>query len=305
MMDKDKNIGSDQGVFAEMFGQQEFMRHVMKYRSRNFLRRFLDFAALKTGYKYSYQTIDPAIKDHETKEDRVTLSLEPDNPLAFEFGIGLDYKSEILQVTVFSEYDTEWLERQDRARIDAVSTGKGVPMPPRIGQLPREVVTSPQPFYSSRQGYVEGSRLPVEKTWNRVPLFTNVWSGISPVAVHHNAHGDGLESRIHTHWPYTWFQPYLRALLDQRTLSPQHQVAVTYANGMEQVWYSPTDSSWENESSGVYTDGLENGFWGDFDMLCQAEGIWEEFFRDGKGSWADPRYRESAPEVNEVSEATG
>lgn len=303
MMHKDKNIGSDQGIFAEMFGQQEFMRHVMKYRSRSFFRRFLDFVAKTRGREYSYKIIDPVNKGPETNgEPRVTMSLEPDNPLAFEFGIGLDYKSEILQATVFSEYDTEWLERQDKQRIKAVSTEKGVPMPPRVGQLPREVLTSLQPFYSSRQGYFEDSRLPVEKTWNQVPLFTNVWSGISPVAVHHNAHRDGLKGRIESHWPYPWFQPYLRALLDQRSLSPQHQVAVTYANGSEQAWYSPTYSSWENEFSGVYTDGPENGYWGDFDMLCEGEGIWEEIFRDGKGPWADPRYREPAPEVHEDNE---
>lgn len=285
-MERDKYVGTDQTVFSEIFGEQEFQRHVMKFQSRSILRKIMDFFAKKLNFEYSYILVDP-----EARGDRVFMELEPKDHMAHEFGIGLDYESKILHSTVFSEDDTEWVIREDRERITNLTMEKGVPLPPRVGSLPQEVTNSLHPFYSSRWGYYRMDRIPVWQTWYQVPLFTNIWTGVSPVAVHHNAHRDDLKSRIKTHWNNTWFQPHVRAMLDQRSLSPTRQVALTYSTGSEKAWYGPIYGSWENEHSGVWTDTDEHI---DFDRLC--EGVWDEVTRDERGSWEDPRYREPVSE---------
>lgn len=281
-MDNRKYVGSDQSVLSEIFGEQEFSRHVMRFQGRSVLRKIMDALAKMMNLGYSYELVDP-----EHRGDRVFMPLEPEDPMAYEFGIGLDYESKILHSTVFSEDDTEWVKRENRERITNLTIEMGIPLPPRVGSLPQEVVDSLQPFYSSRWGYYRMDRIPVWKTWYQVPLITNMWTGVSPVAVHHNAHRDGLKSRIKTHWNNTWFHPHVRSLLDQRSLSGTRQLALTYNTGSEQAWYAPNYGSWENENSGVWTDTGEHI---DFDRLCRD--VWDEVTRDERGAWEDPRYRE-------------
>lgn len=129
----------------------------------------------------------------------------------------------------------------------------------------------------------------------QVPLFTNLYTGFSPVAVHHNAHHDGLKGRIQSHWNETWFQPYALTLLDLRVMEPARPLEVEVdvvegcgekgVRGVMREYWAPHTSDFENERAGVTTDG---GAFLRYEQMCTG---WEELFRDDQGPWRDPRGR--------------
>jgi hypothetical protein len=248
------NHESNQNIFAQIFGEQEFQREVIrrKYMNKNGDNRFQDS--------------DPA-----------ALLIELTDGSHFEFGIGLDYESLLGHSTMFAEYESEWIRHNDSTFITEVSRIQGI-SPPRISRVPEDITRSLRPFWSAN-GAKDG--LPQDLDWGNVPLHTNLWTGNVPAIIHHNAHIQNMASLKETHWTRTWFQSHARILMDLHTTEPYKPVAILKDAIQEVAYWSPFMTKWETRTS----DPDQEWIW--WEQSCR--GFEEEIFRDGKGNWSSPR----------------
>jgi len=275
------NIGSDQGIFADILGDQEYNREVL--RAQDLTRWQITRAWLLRTFFGVMDVQDDVTWPHPTHHQMDAATL---GDKRYEFHLGIDYQSELSQPTVFSEDDLAWIKHNDQNQIKEKSASAGIAGPPRLKGLPHDMAKSRSPFWVT--DIEAANRLPAEGSWANVSTYTNLWTGITPVAIHHNAHRDGLKGRIQTFWNETWFFPYLRELLYARLLAVRAPHAVVLVPGVEhdiiQEWWGPID-----EKGGVRVDvGDPPGLWLSWQDLCGSKEIGDEVFRDGKGGWIDP-----------------
>lgn len=206
-----KNFGSDQQILAELFGRQELMR-----RSRWKWPGSLLFSSSQATEKVD------------------------------EFGLGLDYKSELSLATVFAEEDTEWIRFANSSMLTESRLKIGMAQDSTVPlSLQSDIEGSLPPFRSTVAPSIDSG-------WSDVPLLTNVWTGITPAIIHHNAHRDGMKDRREKWWHKIWFQSRAKELLDLRQREPAGPMA--FAD--ERFWWPseiyPTrvrvqiDGGWRN-----------------------------------------------------------
>lgn len=244
---QDANFGSDQYIFSHIFGDQELYREI--------LRRD---AGLRPREGWN--------EDH-IEEVRSKAAARPDG--SFEFGIGIDYGSEIGLNTVFAEDDTEWITFSDGGQLHEAQISRGIGEESRrLKTIPADINTTLAPFHS----LADSQNLP--SNWQEVALFTDVWTGISPVVIHHNAHRNGMKILRETWWPKIWFQKHLRTLLDATSGGPLGYVAVSSVDGRgywaEKVWGGGDEKS-------HLAKAASSGEWLAYDDICAEYG--EELFR--------------------------
>lgn len=254
--------GSDQGVFAKLFGEQEYTREALRAEH---MAEFVPTGDLRD------EIANPGHELHRPNTE------DGDR---FEFGMGLDYFSELGQPTVFCEEDLAWL-RYDSTPTELEQIAKAAGFAgetPMVSSLPDDVLNAAAPFANLNSG--EDQELS-NKTWTQIPLFTNLWTGVTPVTVHHNAHRDGLKNRIRTMWNETFYFPHLRTILSDKAHSSRTAVAIFDGPQGREEWWSPID-----RRGGVE---IETGQWpGDFmkwDEICGDQETADEIFRDGKKPW--------------------
>ncbi len=271
--------GHDQAVLADIWGEQEYSR---------------EFARSRDTAPWKREEGKP-----EIKADPPRKAFEPKIWENYEFGIGLDYESSLSMPTVFSELDSDWLTFNNEETLDTAFKKYKISTP-RAKELQSEIAKSKAPFsllgpQSKKAGDQEDWRLPSKSLgWNAVPIYTNLWTGISPVIIHHNAHRDGLKALRESTWDKMWFQPQARALLDARVAEPQFPIAIDAAG---KKWYPAVDKAIiERKGFGAQTDNKEMGRWEQCKDLC-PEKAQEEVFRDGKGPWVAKEFvgEESKP----------
>lgn len=270
------NFGSDQGIFAEIFGEQEYQRELIRAQNLSRLQRI--FLALKR-VTVGLSELDDVTSPHPTHH-----GMNPATPGGrnYEFHIGLDYGGELSQPTVFSENDLAWLKHKDINDIRDKSTMAGMEGKVRVKGLPGDVAASTPPFWAS--DVASAANLPTSQTWEDMAVYTNLWTGTTPVAIHHNAHHDGLKTRIQTFWNETWYFPHLRELLHASARDIRAPVAVLENSGVQHEWWDPTD-----ERGGARVEiGSLPGDWIGWQDMCGTTEITDEVFRDGKGAWNDP-----------------
>lgn len=81
-------------------------------------------------------------------------------------------------------------------------------------------------------------------------------------------------------WKRMWFHPHARALLDTHVFEPSTYMARIGTEKGEWTYWS----RWAEKAGGR----TEDGQWRKWDEFCGGE-FAEELFRDGRGSWEDPR----------------
>lgn len=261
------NIGSDQYIFSHIFGDQEIWRETKRRDSLSFWK--------SSGPLHSH------FNEKHIQEVRNKASSRPDQN--FEFGIGIDYGSEIVINTVFAEDDTEWLRPMDTVEMTKAREQHKVPLNHRTTEFAADIDTSLPPFWT----FSEEANLTRWTTWQDVNLFTNVFTGVQPAVIHHNAHRNGLKSLRETWWPLIWFQKDARVLLDAHIYSPTVPVARAGYDeqSMRDYWsYEIWKGGARSGSSRVESPG--DG-WIRFDDICREHH--EELFRDGLGEWALPQ----------------
>ncbi|KAF4963622.1 hypothetical protein FSARC_8407 [Fusarium sarcochroum] len=250
------DLAGDQGVFAEVFGEQELWRQHIKEE---------DFAG-----------------DNPGKEAALSARNE------FEYHVGLDYSQELFYPTCYSDFGGYFVSLDDPTTITKESSKAGV-APPRVGGVPKDISLADGPFAQLEDGSEESS------SWGDVSLYVDFWTTAVPVAIHHNAWRDGLKSRRTTWWDKTWYFPQLRNLLEAHlsanTTTPLASIGAD--SGKLEVWsYGAKD---RGSASLLFGKNKDTKDWElrptDWDTVCKSsneadeqESHWyDEVFRDGKG----------------------
>lgn len=195
--------GSDQSIFNTIFGQQEFQREVMR-------RRHFSWWDSITGKQKIIPTrIQGTIVNDPINPSFTHQQMEHYDGKPFEFGIGLDYLSQLTHQTINADHDARWLRYNESLQEQlkpATDRGAKFDCPPRVkGTLPQDILDGPAPFASTWDNH----GMAQDAAWHDVPLYTNVCLDTIPVLIHHN----GAKHHRVTQWDQLWTQPHARAML--------------------------------------------------------------------------------------------
>ncbi|KAI1615744.1 hypothetical protein EDD36DRAFT_433541 [Exophiala viscosa] len=205
--------GSDQSIFADLFGEQEFHREIMRRHHHTWLDSVLEFFwRSRPGSKRPNAILLGAVIDdvldpsfsHETMD----TTYLPGKP--HEFGIGLDYFSELGHQTINSEEpeDAQYLFYNES--IPAQLKPRSVVACPLnemlasatdedpAAALPQDIWTWPLPG-------VDGPSWPAS-----ISLYTHLCLGVVPAMIHHN----GKKGRREKDWDKLWYQKQLPAMMN-------------------------------------------------------------------------------------------
>lgn len=265
LLEAEPNLGSDQYIFGHIFGDQSIWREAMRR----------DAGGARNGDTASWPSahFDAVRQKARERKDKT-----------FEFGIGVDYGSEIGLNTVFAEDDTKWLNFNDPSQLRQVQLDHSIHgAHKRLQNISRDITNTLPPFWT----FTVEDDLSRWTAWDEVPLFTNVYTGITPAVIHHNAHLDGLKSRRETWWDRAWFFPHARTLLDASIYAPVVPVAISGYDEQTAREFWPYEIWKGGARNGVARLGsFEGDDWLRFDEICRDSH--QEVFRDGKGPWLLP-----------------
>ncbi|EXF85052.1 hypothetical protein CFIO01_09618 [Colletotrichum fioriniae PJ7] len=248
-------IFSDQGIFAEIFGEQEIWRTSKR------------------------QNHDEWVKLQIDHPEKASKELEQN-----DFSVGLDYIQDLFTPTVFEEDDGLYIVSSDGPGLRQAAADRGID-PPRVVGIPEDMLGLRSPIQETA----------IDKTmgWKDLPLYTDFWSTSVPVVVHHNAHRNGLKGqRLRDWWKNNWFFPYLRSLLELQS-RPREALKPLFRapgrNGVEDLVYVAPASDAQKRKPRIFKkqdlkkQGLAEADW---DTLCKSEGHdewWNELLQDGDG----------------------
>ncbi|KAG9565889.1 hypothetical protein KCU71_g5058, partial [Aureobasidium melanogenum] len=253
--EQDPNFGSDQKIFTQLFGEQEVAREALRRASTSPWKRLLrNIHSNERFGRYKKEHLD-AVRGKD-----------------LEFGLGVDYESSIGLATVFAEDDTDWLTVSNQEQLEQADSVRGIKTSSsRLKNIPEDIAQTVPPFWT-----FEHQPLPREQSWSDVSLFTNVWTGIAPAVIHHNAHRDGMKSLREKWWNRAWYQEHARILYNSHVIAPSGPLAIS---GGKQ-WWSPED--WKGGAR-IYPQAGTNETWVRYEEMC--DGTEDEVFRDGLGPW--------------------
>lgn len=169
--------GSDQSIFSTLMGRQEYMR---QYQLDNRQPVELEGTIIPDPINppFTHETMDP-----------------PADPWAWEFGIGLDYFSDLGHQTVNSEFDAKWLTFADDP-LDTDFPGKNeFDCPSRANKSALDDIWSSSPA--------------PEGGWDKVPLYTHLCLNRVPCMLHFNGDKNARAYR----WRDMWWHASSRAML--------------------------------------------------------------------------------------------
>lgn len=263
----------DQFVFAEIFGEQEYQREIKRQAAQGAGGRWLDWVSDTVGLSESPLATNKTINN---------MTVVPGQN--YEFGLGLDYGSELFQTMTHSWDDVEFIRYNDSEALTDIQEKhpslSSVPF-----ALPSDLQQIEDPFWFSSPGHHSNESQDVillpfsEKldiagegpTWEEVPLATNLFADSIPALIHLN----GDKSILDTLWPSIWFHPYTRALLRRYVRSPQGPIAAHAAATGGRTWWDTRGGR-----GGVWTDRETWMSWGEVCRKTEAD-----VFADGRGTW--------------------
>lgn len=299
-------VGLDQNILARIWGEQNYVREYTRFHNEPLGTESPDHSSSPPSQRHLGENQNPQKRSLGYPDDKpnpVRKIFHPQNDTNYEFGIGLDYGSELSLPTVFAEYDADWLSFSNETSLSKAFKAQNVTHPGAtrlqqdIAALPvapfASLVRKPQLSADEEEPQTKKDLREFAKnaTWNDVGLFTNLWTGITPAIVHHNAWRDGLKDRRRTTWEKMWFQPYARDLLDAWVARQQAQ-----SGGGERSKGKFGERQHDSEvlvetkgpstarGLGAKTDNDEEGNWASWRDLCGDEQQ-KEVFRDKKGPW--------------------
>ncbi|KAI9720305.1 MAG: hypothetical protein M1828_005768 [Chrysothrix sp. TS-e1954] len=187
-----KHNGSDQHIFNEIYGEQEYQRAVMRHRLETTRELFVNL------FKRLFGMTGPSALDRNPSH--IPMKWHDGHPL--EFGIGLDYWLQLSHTAVLSEWDGRYLTfngSQDEAGAES----------PRDLQISDDILDSAAPYevLSKHDDQLSNT------SWTDIPLYTNLWTGSIPVSMHMN----GFEAMREAIWHDMWYHSRMRELLRGRS----------------------------------------------------------------------------------------
>ncbi|KAF4809580.1 hypothetical protein CGCSCA5_v011216 [Colletotrichum siamense] len=259
---KGRQLWSDQALIAEVIGEQEMWRELVRGLLLSDNNRTLGNLR---GEARGLVKIGKKALDGER----------------FEFGIGLDYNFSTMPPTCSAEEQGTFVKWADRGAIREASKEAGVPEPVRVPRTPTGLGGSSSPL--------PGNGL----SWADVPLYTDLFFGDAPVGIHHNAYISGMKAwRLENWWNLTWFYPHLRDLITiqlQQQNNPKQlaRIPIGAMKQTEVVYWAPQDDTGvrtiKNFKWSKHGAEITPLSWGDICQVGQEE--WHgRIYGDGRGA---------------------
>ncbi|KAL7942630.1 hypothetical protein V8C42DRAFT_347642 [Trichoderma barbatum] len=199
--------GSDQSIFVEMFGEQEYYREVMRRHHRTRVDDMLDKVVPGRAGSRPPPTdveqapvldrLEPAFTHQKYNKTHL-----PDKP--FEFGILLDYWSLLGHQTSNAVTDARYIRHNLPVEPQIGNMGKFDCIPKPDLSLPKDLPSeSPLPWMAGSSPDV----------WEAMPLYTEICIGTVPVMIHHNSVEKFQRER---QWSRTWWYGRAKVLFEAR-----------------------------------------------------------------------------------------
>jgi hypothetical protein len=278
LVHQQKKKNGDYQALTHMFGRQEVVRELERRRTTSWPVEMF----------YNLLGIGDA-----TNISGISVRLETGH--RYEYGIGVDYKSELFFNQILSRNDVEWLKYSNVTKSERLQMEMAVPRESRL-LLPEDIAALSGPFNQTRfakelttspEWNATLDKLPNPDThsWHTVPLMTNGHSATVPVLAHLN----GDPKLRDTWWQKMWFFPWARALLRRYVRSAHGFDAAQSALLGGQDWWDMRGGR-----GGIWTDD-EN--WVTFSEIC--EGQERDLFDDDLGPWAKENGDPDEPVYNQ------
>ena len=256
---EDRPFEGDQGVFGELFGEQEVWR----------------------TWRREHRAV---IRSNSSGSAGEALSQKE-----FELHIGLDYAQTMFLPTVYEENDGDFVPLNNKSMVDSKSSKQGV-SPSRLFGVPKDLIKTRNPLVDALP-----KSFPETTGWEEMPLYADFFTTAVPVILHHNAWKHGVKSRRTEWWDRTWYFPYLRDLMEARLKPSELKPLAKIPACRGHLTYLPPrfDNKSRREPRVFDLDQFENGLGQvNFDTVCRNEGEseesesrwYDEVFRDGKGA---------------------
>ncbi|KAJ5574081.1 uncharacterized protein N7459_008508 [Penicillium hispanicum] len=268
----------DYQALTQMFGRQEVVRELERRRTTSAAREWL----------YRFVGISDAINI-----SGISLRLETGH--RYEYGIGVDYESQLFFNQVMSRDDVGWIEFGNYTHAANMQGSFHVPRETRL-LLPTDIAALPNPFNQTHFGLENTTRPvwnatldklphPSERSWHNLPLMTNPYSASVPVMAHMN----GDPKLRNGWWENMWYFPWARAL------------ARKYVRGSH--GFDAAQSSLLGGQEWWDMRGGRGGVWtGDSNWLTLAEvceGQERDLFDDNLGPWGKENEDPDEPLYNQ------
>lgn len=244
-------------ALQRIFGKQQSYREVLRRQS---------------GFKYNTAF---------SKEHLATIkNTVQNNPNAtVELGIGLDYYSEISANAAFSGDDLAPITFSDPKSLQTARAEHKIGLTDAQQPIAGDISNSLPPFWT----FSVEPALPRWDPWKSTPLFTNLYTGVTPAIVRPTPRGNGGASDDFT--KAYWFTKHARTLLDAHIYSPIRPVAVGGENSSTTREFWPEDI-WRGGARDARVDVMTGDGWVKIDQECKEWG--EDLFQDGLGEWRLP-----------------
>ncbi|KAJ5290268.1 uncharacterized protein N7443_010521 [Penicillium atrosanguineum] len=267
----------DYQALTQMFGRQEVVRELERRRTASWpVEMFSNLLGIGYG----------------TNISGISVRLETGH--RYEYGIGVDYKSELFFNQIISKSDVEWLKYSNVTKSERLQMEMAVPRESRL-LLPDDIAALPGPFNQTRfakeltthpewNSTLDKLPNPSTHSWHTVPLMTNGHSATIPVLAHLN----GDSKLRNTWWENMWFFPWARALLRRYVRSAHGFDAAQSALLGGQDWWDMRGGR-----GGIWTD---DETWVPFSEIC--EGQERDLFDDDLGPWGKENSDPDEPVYN-------
>jgi len=246
-------IGSDQFYIANLFGEQEYLRRLLK-----------PDPDLPSAGSVEIPSIDPGKRT--------------------EFHIALDYESTIFQdIGAYGKF-ISWL-RFNGSEGAANLLQDGTPITLHGFALHDDIAASPPPFSNEKnahwafgddKGQTEIisilNSLPLDLSWRDIPLATNLVTKKAFALIHFTFEKELRDAW----WDIMWFYPHGRQLL-QASITPSKAPILEVPIGGHMWWNTEGSHLAKDEQRGKSTKGEKGGAWNDRGMWLLWKGMCSPF----------------------------
>ncbi|KAI5370447.1 Putative arylsulfotransferase [Septoria linicola] len=216
LKDHTESQGTDhshgQAVWNAIFGEQEFQREVLRRKHT---------ALDDDHHEWQTSMMEGTVVDDPINPSFTHETMEPGSGREYEYGIGLDYWSQLTQQTSNADSDAKFLYFNGTGVFEQLDKSSAFACPARVkGRLPDDIMRMD----------LHKTRIPIkEVSWSDMPLYTNLCLDSIPVIIHHN----GAQGARKPKWEQLWMNRLPgRALKDEILRDPSRTFAVADAQSL-------------------------------------------------------------------------
>ena len=280
-------------LFAEMFGEQEYAREMLRSQYNPTPSHWFSLSKSKLSFVKAHP--EPATNIRYKEKD-------------YELGITLDYHSSLAQVP---NNDAAWIRYSDPITLLRAAEALKQTTPPSH-KIQRDIEYSRPPFWSLAPmvpSLEQDFEVPKEMSWETMQLYTNLHTGITPALILSSK--DTPPEKLQDQWKQMWFQPYARTKLTILAYEPTYPLTSEHIQPLpppsstlphlktqnpttppashsviSKTWWSPINISPINKDREGFGFVVKDGEWRRWNVECKKEDQ-EAVLGDGKGSWVD------------------